>query len=803
MTEEIGTAPANEILCKICHGVDSTPDNLLVSPCLCRGTLRHIHERCLHEYIKVRANNSCDICKYEIKFKKVYAEGTPSYPPLSCIAVKAFSNLWKVLLSVAKVSYIFSRGLVVLFVNGYIYNRFIFDLKSRSFLFVAFLAVLGTCLNFSHNFLFSLVRRLTSTDRTIRIDMQRSLETTVSDLASRSSQTGAALRDFELNSSNEDTTNDSSDGFTDEMAYYSYTSSDPFPIRTLPELSFEFLKMFYYIWPSLLIPILCYSHSLVGVLVSKATARFLPYLKEQGHGLLHHFLNMKYANTICIEFVCILTVIFILLIVESARNRVIDLQAKSILNFIKVYCLVVIFSFYIFVALGALTNFGVYLFINRGKPAFESRDFFAVLISHAAIGLVLNSLFDSWRDRLFSKFRPGITNLCHTNRVPSLHIKEFISMPIRNILIRLPLMVVVFTFFIFTTYYIQDALPRLFGYSLPLLHVSTYRTALFYHKVLSFAFFETEDLIITLSSVHVWVTRKIAPLFSMQNYIFNEKMPIPDKQGLVWGMNRTVFFREDALKVQAINSSLHDSNKDSYNKYAITDKRIEKYYGKTHKRNISIFYKPKHAWAFFLTIVAMYFLVTQALLGLLILTSLYISSWINMARDIALLLSLLVAFRAFRLARLGLRAAANSLMLYLYTDLIWPTTAAVIYICFMSGSTRIFYTSQMFMVFFSISSYLYKFCQFNIFPSLNGLPIRSFLRKLLGFYFWKIILAFTYSFYWFEIGFKGLIAIVVMMALGILIILSFRALFINNWLERVKDEYFLERSIPVNYDSAH
>ncbi|XP_068259431.1 E3 ubiquitin-protein ligase MARCHF1 isoform X1 [Nyctibius grandis] len=51
-------------LCRICHceGDDESP---LITPCRCTGTLRFVHQACLHQWIKSSDTRCCELCKYD------------------------------------------------------------------------------------------------------------------------------------------------------------------------------------------------------------------------------------------------------------------------------------------------------------------------------------------------------------------------------------------------------------------------------------------------------------------------------------------------------------------------------------------------------------------------------------------------------------------------------------------------------------------------------------------------------------------------------------------------------------------
>ncbi|UJR29067.1 hypothetical protein I4U23_010281 [Adineta vaga] len=54
----------NPDICRICH-CESTPDEPLISPCLCLGTMQYLHQSCLQRWIKSAGVKSCELCKFE------------------------------------------------------------------------------------------------------------------------------------------------------------------------------------------------------------------------------------------------------------------------------------------------------------------------------------------------------------------------------------------------------------------------------------------------------------------------------------------------------------------------------------------------------------------------------------------------------------------------------------------------------------------------------------------------------------------------------------------------------------------
>ncbi|XP_069600281.1 E3 ubiquitin-protein ligase MARCHF1 isoform X1 [Ranitomeya imitator] len=51
-------------VCRICH-CEGDDENPLITPCRCTGTLRFVHQSCLHQWIKSSDTRCCELCKYD------------------------------------------------------------------------------------------------------------------------------------------------------------------------------------------------------------------------------------------------------------------------------------------------------------------------------------------------------------------------------------------------------------------------------------------------------------------------------------------------------------------------------------------------------------------------------------------------------------------------------------------------------------------------------------------------------------------------------------------------------------------
>ncbi|KAH8110989.1 hypothetical protein DFH11DRAFT_1616415 [Phellopilus nigrolimitatus] len=66
--------------CRICSA-PAEPDAPLFHPCKCSGTIRYIHQDCLTTWLAHSKKKTCDVCKYQYSFTKVYSPNMPKQIP--------------------------------------------------------------------------------------------------------------------------------------------------------------------------------------------------------------------------------------------------------------------------------------------------------------------------------------------------------------------------------------------------------------------------------------------------------------------------------------------------------------------------------------------------------------------------------------------------------------------------------------------------------------------------------------------------------------------------------------------------
>ncbi|XP_063706171.1 E3 ubiquitin-protein ligase MARCHF2-like [Culicoides brevitarsis] len=59
----------NSTICRICHMQE--PNNELINPCNCRGTLGYVHRRCLEHWLSRSGLTRCELCLFVYRTKSI------------------------------------------------------------------------------------------------------------------------------------------------------------------------------------------------------------------------------------------------------------------------------------------------------------------------------------------------------------------------------------------------------------------------------------------------------------------------------------------------------------------------------------------------------------------------------------------------------------------------------------------------------------------------------------------------------------------------------------------------------------
>ncbi|XP_019096770.1 PREDICTED: probable E3 ubiquitin ligase SUD1 [Camelina sativa] len=72
----------DEDLCRICRSPEE-PGNPLRYPCLCRGSIKYVHQDCLRLWLNRRGHKKCEVCGRSYSFVPVYSENAPERLPFN------------------------------------------------------------------------------------------------------------------------------------------------------------------------------------------------------------------------------------------------------------------------------------------------------------------------------------------------------------------------------------------------------------------------------------------------------------------------------------------------------------------------------------------------------------------------------------------------------------------------------------------------------------------------------------------------------------------------------------------------
>lgn len=63
--------------CRICHESNEPTNDMdldscgrLIAPCLCDGSLKYVHEKCIQQWIEISQSRKCELCHFEYETRK-------------------------------------------------------------------------------------------------------------------------------------------------------------------------------------------------------------------------------------------------------------------------------------------------------------------------------------------------------------------------------------------------------------------------------------------------------------------------------------------------------------------------------------------------------------------------------------------------------------------------------------------------------------------------------------------------------------------------------------------------------------
>lgn len=58
------------LVCRICHSLTAHDDDPLISPCLCTGSMKYVHESCLMNWLRSSVKTNCELCLHQLRVRK-------------------------------------------------------------------------------------------------------------------------------------------------------------------------------------------------------------------------------------------------------------------------------------------------------------------------------------------------------------------------------------------------------------------------------------------------------------------------------------------------------------------------------------------------------------------------------------------------------------------------------------------------------------------------------------------------------------------------------------------------------------
>lgn len=517
-------------------------------------------------------------------------------------------------------------------------------------------------------------------------------------------------------------------------------------------------------------------------------------------------------------------------------------------NCAKFYFSVVTGILYGFFVLGTVVHAATALLVNNGTPVFFMSRPLLSFIVHVAIGFGISRFLRCIKERILSSFRPGLYFNPYRAEQTS-QIIEYVLCSSWPRLVYVSALNILFSATI-TVYIIFVA-----SYFSPPLHVPDDRTAYFYIKLFFMSLTVSIEFGTVLYGFYARIIILLVLLFKMQNFVYNRPIAIPDRRLLEWDVNINTNSKSLAREVRRINSLIrargdessdpqHEGDKNGdfaesntsstgrpdkvgraavssrdarrhcpgaiesdrkiIQRYRITDRKIEKYFGRSHHGRFSIFYKPR----FYLFYKVVIFLACSLFtLGVMISIfgaaslvaralspengTLFLFACLCLSRGIAL---------AGKTAAVGICGFSKLSLLYVYTNLLWPVAASVVYFFIFYTSDDMIRISSLFLFFSAFSGVM----QFFFTQLVFALPVHEYsfqflLQKLISTAITKSALVLLYIIYTRMLGFRIMLCLLLSLVVISYVTRFATALVSGQWLEDIKDHYFLETVSVVNY----
>ncbi|OQS54216.1 SUD1 [Ecytonucleospora hepatopenaei] len=595
--------------CKICYGVDTENDKL-IRPCKCKGSMKYIHSLCLEEWLSSESVSSCEICKHSYLFKKVYLSNTPQRMPVKLFLTYFLENALFFTKKAFKVSFLILKLIFIFQINTYAVRVDNFYISNALGVFM----ILNNIMHYSmHNEIKKQMKKYFCTLK--NMNFRINTVQTLADATSTSMSTSVAVYTPSEDESNETESNASieidSSSILDKIVelynkpfdknanVFLFTPTVFFASLLLGFKSiYSYLEMFLDQFCEFLVMLETFK-KLEGNCVFSLVKSYLLFLEKQQ--------VLGYLKGYSVFLVLFSSIVFLLWILKKCSS---DFKKKVPFFYCKVYLVTTLSSIYIFCIQGTLLTFLKYkregISFDNGCLDHPVVKTYSILF-YTMLGLFLFHTIKCIKNSFVKALRVGL----YTSKTDDSNgrvVKEALKTSIWQTI------TYVLQFMVFTLF-LTDFICRQMH-----VVVCNSKAEMFVMILAALCLFRNRKNIENyLFGIYLTLLKGLSRVFGMDNYLFGTKMVKINKDRLFWVSNKsknqdqkvkmanklrkvTVGMEEsgeskDDLETEnmegfkSIKKLTHEEKKS--NKHEINTKRFFKYFGKSHKKNLTIAYVPK------------------------------------------------------------------------------------------------------------------------------------------------------------------------------------------------------------------
>ncbi|KAL6122357.1 hypothetical protein NUSPORA_00598 [Nucleospora cyclopteri] len=825
------------IKCKICHELNSEEDPLH-APCKCKGSMKYIHNSCLFEWISTEADPKCEICNYNYKFRKVFKEDTPKRLPIHLILKDFIMEIFISIKNVVLLGIFFLKLGIIIKVNSYAVQN---QENAFRYLFIGLLI----CVNYLHYVMFKEIKKMLN--RYFNLNNNYSMRINPGSVFRNGGSINSASAFVIEQQFSEETESEEErfdEGSVIRIGEFIY---GPFHLKN--ELKLFGSTCFFGIIIVLAKKVFPFALFLVN-LVSYADFAWKNYSKEISQiEYFQPFLQLvekmfvvfaEYCCFLkaqhCYNFIrdyslflilfCFITTLFYFLNINTT-----NFNLKKPFYFCKVYLVTSLSSIYLFILEGTITVF-IRMKINKipfsnGIGA-DTKNKYLTIPFFILVGFFVFHTIKCISMSFAKKLRQGFFTNDKTEKNPRI-LKDALKRPI-----------LLMMYGTMKTLVISVGLTLFLLNSYPVFLIKT-PFEQFLSLTICFTVFKNRNRIeMRLFDLYFWITKFISSKTGLDNFLFNKKLIKFDPRYLVWASNKnkdvenkvrranegkTISFDFNIQKIlsekenvgfleethsEIISGENNCSFSGKFNRflnkksnsasqsieeierYEINSRRFLKYFGRKHKRTLGIFYKPRFCSLKIFAIKMICLLITKIIFSTVNELALQFSSHFNGYEKIVYFICIEIIVRAISDGKEFLR----NLVIQFYVGVMNPIFMCT---CLIVSQNHIISFSRLFYTCSLVSNLIFFFLVILFAPNelvgpetaVNLVVVITMINIL------SIFMYSTMAISYYQYFAEFLFIIYLIRTVSSV----FKKALNGNWLELIRDKYYLKEKIVVDYES--